>query len=92
MGSHAVRGDVDDVEPDKSLLKDKIFKSREIHKSIFSNYYQFWKMYLDFESLLPNGVEGVAGDHLGFVLAAIPGNAQNLKSHKQISFKSDLQC
>ena len=33
---------------------------------------------LDFEGLLPNGVEGIARDHLCLVLAAVPGNTNNL--------------
>ena len=33
---------------------------------------------LDFEGLLPNGVEGIARDHLRLEIAAVPGNTNNL--------------
>ena len=33
---------------------------------------------LDLEGLLPHGVEGVARDHLRLVLAAVPGNTNDL--------------
>ena len=35
-------------------------------------------MDLDLEGLLPDGVEGVARDHLRLVLAAVPGNTNDL--------------
>ena len=33
---------------------------------------------LDLEGLLPNGVEGIARDHLRLEIAAVPGNTNNL--------------
>ena len=46
-------------------------------------------MDLDFEGLLPNGVEGIARDHLCLVLAAVPGNTNNLWT-MCIKFNLDL--
>ena len=44
---------------------------------------------LDREGLLPNGVEGIARDHLCLVLAAVPGNTNNLWT-MCIKFNLDL--
>ena len=41
-------------------------------------------MHLDLEGLLPYWVEGVARYHLGFVLAAVSGNANDLSKEYRV--------